>query len=299
MRTALAQILKPMSLAVAGVRLKAWWDGVTPDPEALARARAQDITAEHVREPARLTALQLLWGEGRISPGDDAHERGLLERSGIAEDQPLIVLGPGLAGPVRSLAEAHAGPLEALEWRSETVEWAHRDISGAGLGGRVSVRRIDLETVKLKAAGAAGILSLDEFSHCDHPPRLVQQLARGLRPGGAAVIEAYFGAPDEDFGPAFATAFAEPKIAPAASLHATAHEAGLAVEGDEDISEAHLSLAKARLQTAPGRLEACADKLTAMVLREVAWEMQTWAVRRRYLSTGRLLRRRLILRRPS
>lgn len=301
MRGALAPLIDRGKLAEAGLRLKAWWDGVDPDPEAIAAARAlaePEWTQPGVEHP-RLAALQLLWGDGRLMPGDAEMDRARLAALQMEPNAPLLVIGPGLAEPVRVLAEAHHGPIEALEWRTETAPVLAKDLSGAGLGERVESRRIDLETVKLKRESAAGAICFDEFSHCDHPPRLALQLSRAIQPGGRLLAESYFGAPQDDFSAAFATAFAEPKIGSVSAFQAAVAEAGLVIEAEEDVGEAHLAAARAQLDGFPARVEAAPERLKAQTLRELAWEAQTWAIRRRYLASGRLLRRRFTLRRPA
>lgn len=302
MRGALARLIDPGALAEAGLRLKAWWDGVDPDPEAIAAARAKaepDWAKRNGAEHPRLTALQLLWGDGRLAPGGVERERAALTALSLQDAGALLVLGPGLAEPVRVLAEAHSGPIEVLEWRTETALTLQRDLTGAGLGERIVCRRIDLETVKLSPESADGVLSFDEFTYCDHAPRLALQIARVLKPGAAAWVEAYFGAPEDDYGAGFATAFAEPQINAVSSFQAAVSEAGLKIEADEDVTEAHLAAARSQLDSFPERIQAKPERLNAQALRELAWEAEAWSVRRRYLTDGRLLRRRFRLRRPT
>ncbi|MGE0408839.1 MAG: hypothetical protein AB7P23_06200 [Amphiplicatus sp.] len=89
-------------LALAGRRVHAWWEGYAFDP-ALERA---DI-AERLGEPApgdiTIEIAELIWGAGRIEPGDPAWTMRHARTLGLPTNARVIVFGAGGGAPLRDL----------------------------------------------------------------------------------------------------------------------------------------------------------------------------------------------------
>src|SRR5690242_20645013 len=112
MALALKGLFDKRKVALARARFHAWWEGEDFDEAAamaaIETAANDDVKPEHDSAedelfdalpfdmPPRLAALAVLWGEGRVRPGDDASEKLEPARLGIAPDGVLAVLGPGL-----------------------------------------------------------------------------------------------------------------------------------------------------------------------------------------------------------
>ncbi len=101
-------------LALTRARLRAWWEG--DDFDEAAAIAALDLAANsnepgdaeselfdepEFELPARLTALSLIWGEGRVRPGDDALDGLEPARIGIAPMACLRSSDQGLRRPWR------------------------------------------------------------------------------------------------------------------------------------------------------------------------------------------------------
>ncbi|HRO03570.1 MAG TPA: hypothetical protein PLS69_08210, partial [Terricaulis sp.] len=128
-------------------KLRAWWEGESYNEEAALAALAANDTAgaddalfdpPPFDMPARLAALAVLWGEGRVRPGDDGADALEAARIGAPGEGVVAVLGPGREGPVAAFASAHAGKLEVFEWREETLEALKYGIAKSKLDARVS-----------------------------------------------------------------------------------------------------------------------------------------------------------------
>lgn len=289
---------------LARARLRAWWEGAPFDEAAALAAIAAtandggSVEAELFAAPAppedpRLEALQRLWGAGRLMPGDDAAEAAMPAALGLSATATLGLFGPGLAQPVAATATTHLGPIRVFEWREEALTLLRHGLARAGLCERVETSAIDLETFTAPAESCDGIVSLDDFTYADNAARLAQQFARALKPKAGALIECVCGDPGADMAGAFASAFCEPQIRPADSLVALFEEAGLRVEANEDVGDAHLTLARAGFR----RLGEAISKdgpPNAAVGRELGWETQAWRVRVALLAARRLQRRRFI-----
>lgn len=299
-------------LALTRAKLRAWWEGEEFNEEAaLAEINAQ-LAAEPELEPAndtdavlfeyelpaRLKALAVLWGEDRVRPGDATADTLEPARIGLPREGVLAVLGPGLAGPMVAVAAAHPGRIEVFEWREETFEALKHGIANAKLDDRISTARIDLEAHVFTPASFDGLLSIDDFAYCGYPPHLAQQIAKGLKPGACAVVEAYVGLKSPELATAFASSFAEPQIRAHGDVLQFFADAGLALEADEDMTEDFLFTARAAFKQLGERLTA-AGKLEVAVARELAWEAEAWRMRLQLLATRRLERRRFVLRKPT
>lgn len=314
MAAALKALLDKRSLALTRAKLRAWWEGEEFDESAALAAIEAELATVPANEndgdaddalfdapayelPPRLKALEIIWGKDRIRPGDSTADKLDPAAIGLAPDGVLAVLGPGLIGPLGAVAAAHPGPIEAFEWREETLGALKAGIARSGLNERIKVSRIDVEAFAISANAYDALLSTDDFAYCSHPPHLAQKIAKGLKPNGRAVVESYVGFRAAEFATAFATSFAEPAIEPHGDLLAVLGEAGLLLEADEDITEAFLETTRGAFKQLSERL-ATHGELEPAVARELAWEAEAWRMRIKLLAQRRLERRRFILRKP-
>ena len=303
--------LDKRGVAIARARFAAWWEGADFDPAAAeaafeaqaAAANDAGVEAELFKLEAppvdlRLEALQRIWGEGRILPGDAAVEATFPTKLELSTTAQLAVFGPGLAAPVAALAQTHLGELKVSEWREETQPHLKFGLAKAGLAKRIAVAAIDLETFAAPVASFEGLVSFDDFTYADNSARRAQQIAKALKPKASAIIETYAALPGGDLSPAFATAFSEPHLRASGDIQNLLSETGLTIVSHDDVTEAHLVNARAGFQRLADAL-AEGPPLPPGAGRELAWEAEAWRVRMRLLATRRLERRRLHVTRPQ
>ncbi|MBY0569593.1 MAG: hypothetical protein K2P70_19950 [Hyphomonadaceae bacterium] len=315
---ALNGLFNKKKLALTRAKLAAWWDGAAYDEEAalaayeakLAAAANENVEAEaaNVEDelfdelpfemPPRLSALALIWGDGRVRPGDATAEAMEPARIGVAADGVLAVWGPGLAAPVIAIASKHPGKIEVYEWREETIEALRHEVKQAKLDDRVTVTRIDLEAHVYPPASLDGIYSVDDFAYVGYPPHLAQQVMKSLKPGACAVLEAYVGLKSDALKTAFASSFAEPQIRAHGDVLQFFRDVGLQIEADEDLTDEFLATARAAFKQLGERL-AQSGGIEPVTARELAWETEAWRVRLMMLAQRRLERRRFVVRKPA
>lgn len=305
----LAVLFDKRARALSTARFKAWWNGQNFDETAFEAeiAAAMEATANDAvagkaggaptgeadlfdPEPdPRITALELVWGDARLTPGDDTMEELAAARVATPDEGLFAVSGVGLAAPVLAVAQGFPGRIAVFEWRAETRAALTARLKAAGLAERAPVKAFDLETGHYGDDTLDGLLSVDDFTFCENPARLAVQIARSLKPGCGAVIEAYTATPGPDLAPAFASAFAEPQLHSTAKVGELLFEAGLRIEEEEDLTALHVEWARAGFQ----RLKTSLDgvKLKPRGLQELAWEMETWRARLRLLDARRMERR--------
>jgi cyclopropane fatty-acyl-phospholipid synthase-like methyltransferase len=296
-------------LALAKARFRAWWEGEAFD-EAAATAAIEaaandkgDVEAElfdpppfHV--PPRLAALEAMWGEGRIRPGDADDERRAAAELALKPDAALALLGPGLGGPVCSVAAGFSGRIDVLEWREETVDALMHAIQAAKLEGRVTAARIDLEAHVFAPQSYDALISVDDFAYCGYAPHLAQQIFKCLKSGARASIDVYVGLKSKALTTAFASSFAEPQIRAHGDVLQALQDAGLKMVSDDDLTEQFLHWARAGFARLGERMDAIKD-LSVLSAQELAWEVEAWRTRIRLLNQRRLERRRILVERPA
>lgn len=305
--------LDKRGVAMAQARFKAWWEGADFDPTAaaavieaqLAAAAANDPGAEgdlFALEPPpvdlRLEALQRIWGEGRVHPGDPAIEAAHPATLQLAATGTLAIFGPGLSGPVQSIAQIHPGEIRVFEWRDETQAHLRFGLAKAQLDKRVTVSTIDLETFSPPLAAFDALISCDDVTFSDNGARLAQQIMKALKPKARAMIDTYAALPGGDLSPAFAASFSEPHLRASGDIQSMFTDTGLTLVSHDDVTEEHLAAARAGFKRLADALSE-GPPLAPGAGRELAWEAEAWRMRMKLLATRRLERRRLVVERPE
>jgi cyclopropane fatty-acyl-phospholipid synthase-like methyltransferase len=296
-------------LALAKAKFRAWWEGDAFNEEAALAAiesAANDagdadgalFDAPVEAPPPRLTALGLIWGEGRIRPGDAGDEANSLAALKLKPEGVLALLGPGGAAPTLVMAEAHPGRIEVFEWREEAIAPLKHAIAKAKLDARVSITRIDLEAHVFTPQSFDALISIDDFAYSGYAPHLAQQIFKGLKPGACASIDAYVGEKSPALATAFATSFAEPQIRPHRDVVQVLTDVGFTLTSDDAITEAFLVLARGGFPRLSEQMQSVAG-LDVRAAQELAWEVEAWRVRMHLLAKRRLERRRLTVKRPA
>ena len=302
-------LLTPCSTNAAALtraKLRAWWKGSLQRGGGHAAPAANDTGEADealfdplpIEMPARLSALGVLWGQGRVRPGDDRADAAEAARVGAPAEGCVAVLGPGTHAPAAAFASAHTGQIEVYEWREESFEALKYGIAKAKLDKRVNATRIDIESHVFAPAMFDGLWSVDDFAYCSFPPHLAQQIMKALKPGACAVVETYAGVRCAEFATAFASSFAEPQVRPHGDLLQVFIDTGFTIEADEDITEEFYNLARTSFRLMGDRLTE-AEKLDVAAVRELAWEAEAWRMRLKLLNQRRLERRRFVLRKAA
>jgi SAM-dependent methyltransferase len=297
------KLLEPEARALVGAKFSAWWNGAPFDEEAF-RAAREAIANEpgfagadsELFDPApdpRLDGLARLWGERRVMPSSD--EARVLELLGAADTGALTLLGPGHVGAIAAFTKFAA--VQVYEWRDETRGALTRALEAQKLAN-VTLAALDLDLTSLAADASDGVVSFDEFTYASNPARLALQIARTLKPGAKAVIEAYVMGERGDIGPAFASAFAEPQVHGHDAIRQAMTEAGLDIDSDEDLSPELAQQARNAFETF-STVVPDAPPASALEAREIAWEIQTWRARMKLMKRGVLQRRRFVAHRRA
>jgi hypothetical protein len=285
---------------------------IKPEPEGQAEAKSEpDAKAEVKSEPKadsiaavraeaekaanqdagslRVKALEMLWGEGRLSPGARAIDvrllDALLDQTDKAGDIGFIGVDAALLTAFASRSDRKA---LATEWRTGYVARLRE------LAPKAETEAGDIDRPRGFAdQSLEGVVSYEAFAYADHKAGLVARVHRSLSGAGRWVFLDTTRKTNKTPPEAFASAWAEPQLATADEIQELLTLAGFGSVQKVPMTEQVLDAARAGYARLSQALESAASNgLTgregALFLQELAWEAQSWRARIRALEGGAL-----------
>lgn len=282
-------------------RLGAWWEGrdyvPAADDDGSANGEGRPSASVPPRVPGharsdpagegadpRILALEAMWGAGRLSPGSDELDEVLLdavfEGSANAGDIGFIGADAALLTAARRRSER---ALCASEWRRAAVPRLRE------LAPFARIEEGDVDRPRGFADGTlAALVSIEAFTFADHKAGLVSRVHRALTPAGGWV----FLEPERRTGKAppaaFASAWAEPQAASEAEIRLLLDAAGFRSVHRIEVGALVERAVGAAFARIAGELDGWTRRGGPHMLRELAWEMESWRARRRAVEGGAL-----------
>jgi phosphoethanolamine N-methyltransferase len=128
--------------------------------------------------------LQLIWGDGFLSPGGPEEIARLLEGSDIRGCETLDI-GCGLGVIDQILVERHgAGTVIGIDIEPDLIARAEARIAAAGLGDRVRFRCVEPGPLDVADKSFDLVFSKDAMVQIPDKPAIFAEAFRVLRPGG-------------------------------------------------------------------------------------------------------------------
>lgn len=134
-------------------------------------------------DPKLLAMLELVWGEGFLSPGGTAAVDEIVAGLDLA-GQLTVDIGSGLGGVDMHLARAHGARVIGLEIEAPLVEIARARVAAAGLSDRVEVRHCRPGPLPIDDASLDVVFSKDSLIHVEDKEAAFRDYSRVLKPGG-------------------------------------------------------------------------------------------------------------------
>ena len=139
-------------------------------------------------DPAMQTLLQLLWGEGFLSPGGAAEVACLLEGSDIAGSRVLDI-GCGLGAVDELLVRRHgARAVLGVDVDPGLLAIMARRIERAGLAGQVTTLYVKPGPLPLADGSFDVVFSKDAIVQIPDKASVCADAHRLLRPGGSLIV---------------------------------------------------------------------------------------------------------------
>jgi phosphoethanolamine N-methyltransferase len=138
----------------------------------------------HGYDPAMLDMLQLIWGEGFLSPGGPQAVRDILAGIDLGEGHVLDI-GCGLGGLDQEIARIGRGRVTGVDIAAPLVELAKRHIAKLGLADRIDLLAIEPEKPLPFSDGVFDVVfGKDSWLHVIDKRAFLKEVYRVLRPGG-------------------------------------------------------------------------------------------------------------------
>ena len=151
---------------------------------------------------AMVAALELIWGEGFLSPGGPAEVEAALAGRDIRGARVLDI-GCGIGGIDLLLAERFgAGHVLGIDVEADNIERARRRAAAKGLADRVGYRLVEPGPLPFEEARFDLVFSKDAIIHIPDKEALFADVFRILAPGGIFIASDWLRVDDGPPSPA-------------------------------------------------------------------------------------------------
>jgi phosphoethanolamine N-methyltransferase len=142
-------------------------------------------SATHADEyhPALVAMLELLWGEGFLSPGGEAAVDAIVAGLDL-QDRLVLDIGCGLGGCALVLARKYGAQVIGLDVEAPLIEEGQERVAGAGLSDRVDLRLTTPGPLPLPDAAVDVVFGKDSWLHIPDKRAFFAEIRRVLKPGG-------------------------------------------------------------------------------------------------------------------
>jgi len=206
-----------------------------------------------------LTLLQIIWGDGFLSPGGGEELSRLLEGSDIS-DCRVLDIGCGL-GAVDELLVAQYGArsVVGIDIDPALLAGMRQRIERAGLADRIRALQVDGGPLPFSATSFDVVFSKDSMVQIPDKPRIFAEVLRVLRPGGRFIASDWLRGGSAAYSPEMMEFF---RLEGIAYNMATLHESAAALRDsgfvEVEIRDRHgwyLTLAQRELEAMEGSLK--------------------------------------------
>ena len=145
--------------------------------------------------------LELIWGEGFLSPGGPAEVAEVVRGLDLTGLEGLDI-GCGIGGPDFLLVEEHgAASLLGIDVEQPVIDRCKARAEQRGLSNRLFYRKIDPGPLPLEDESFDFVFSKDSIIHIPDKDAIFSEVFRVLRPGGWMAISDWMRRDDEEPSP--------------------------------------------------------------------------------------------------
>jgi cyclopropane fatty-acyl-phospholipid synthase-like methyltransferase len=135
--------------------------------------------------PARVAAVEALWGQGFIMPGGRPESLRLCKPMGLSSGVTLLLLGGGLGGPAHCISSEFGTWIASFEEDERALATARR--AACDPQNRITIQGWDRASPQFRPRSANHVLALEALRGT-RPVPLLESLAGALRPSGQVVL---------------------------------------------------------------------------------------------------------------
>lgn len=289
-------------------RLKSWWQGeeapvaasarptvTTPGSDTQRNGHAVAVPVKQDKplpdsilwSPARLEAVQQLWGRGQISPGGAERTAGMVQHLGLQPGQQVLHLGGGLGGLGRLLGQMYGVQTQSYELDIALAELGRRLTRDADLSEMVQVGLYNPKRPRLP--GRYDLIVVTEHFYVVPKPALMDAFHETIQPRGHMIVSDFMLDFAAGAGPVYEAWQAgedmpvEPWVL--AEFLDAMHQRGFAVTAQTDMSDLFADTIRLGLSRLPGLVDRATDGALAEALSK---EGDLWTRRMQVLKSGDL-----------
>jgi phosphoethanolamine N-methyltransferase len=149
----------------------------------------------------RLARLQLVWGEGYLSPGGDEDVRSIVKGVPL-EGRRVLDIGCGVGGPSMLLAEAFGAQVTAVDVSKNVLLSAKALARSRGLTDRIEFKVTEPGPLPFSDGSFDAVFTKDAMTHIEDKHSLFSEVLRVLMPGGHFLASDWLYSEDADQDPA-------------------------------------------------------------------------------------------------
>lgn len=193
-------------------RMKAWWEGYDLDDVKAVLARGGDVEEELGNNPTtpepeseeesdapeamvwddkRLETAQLIWGEGYCGPGGSEYVTSMSKLLGMTSKMSVAVIGAGLGGPSRVLAEEFGAWITGYEESKNLAKKGMELSTKAGLESKAPIQNFDPIAEEPFDRTFDRAYSKEALYTVENKPKLLRNVFENLKDGGLFLINDY------------------------------------------------------------------------------------------------------------
>lgn len=265
-----AEVKEKLSLKL---KLKAWWEGYDADAYAASQIDdTEDDGAEKQGAPAgakatpppedesadedlpfepwdekRIDIAQYVWGDGFCGPGGKDHVISMSKLLALSPEMSMAVLGAGLGGPARTLADTFGAWVTAFDANPVLVEAGNELSTRMGMAKKVNILEYDPENVEKFDRNFDRALAKECLFCVQAKQQLLTTTFEAIKPDGLMLITDYVLASETAN---MSDAYRDWKEAEHGNVYPVTEQdlrelletAGFSVRVHEDITAQHISL---------------------------------------------------------
>lgn len=216
-------------------------------PDTGAPDAAADAGPPPVWPEWRIELMERLWGEGFLLPGGEDFVTELAKPLNISEKASVLVVGSGMGGPARLIAETFKTFVDGIEQDRELAEASAERATVIGGLKRVKIGHMDYDGETSFGRRYDAIIGQEALLPLNHKQQLIVTCATALKTGGKLVLTD-FALPDDaviddDFRLWLTREHTNAAPVSEAELRVLTKQNGMIVRVVEDMTNRYLKLA--------------------------------------------------------